>query len=133
MIHFKGGWAKNFSTLVNGTGEFSQATHSGVHPSGDIIVSGVFSGETDFGGFSINATSQDVFVAMFDAFSGTTLWVTSGGGVGADALDDRRLLPMGKLNWQLLQEPYLNGLPLVMLPKEMLMRQSSSSMNLEPY
>ncbi|MEC7168549.1 MAG: thrombospondin type 3 repeat-containing protein [Candidatus Thermoplasmatota archaeon] len=90
-------WAKNFSTLVNGTGEFSQATHSGVHPSGDIIVSGVFSGETDFGGYSINATSQDVFVAMLDAFSGTTLWVTSGGGVGADALDDMAITPNGEI------------------------------------
>ena len=56
-------WAKSFSTLVNGTGEFSQTTAMQVDMMGNLYVTGAFQGETDFGGISLNATSQDVFVA----------------------------------------------------------------------
>ena len=91
-------WANNLSTLVNGTGEFSRATHAELHPSGDVIVAGMFSGETDFGsGFSINATSQDIFVARYDGQSGGLLWATSGGGIDADTVFDMALAQNGEI------------------------------------
>ena len=88
-------WAKSFTTLVNGTGEFSRTTALSVDMMGDLIVSGPFSGETDFGGISINATSQDVYVAKYDGNQGSLKWVISGGGIGADQLYDMALTPSG--------------------------------------
>ena len=88
-------WAKSFTTLVNGSGEFSRTTAMSVDMMGDLIVSGPFSGETDFGGISINATTQDVYVAKFDGNQGTLKWVINGGGIGADQLYDMSLTPSG--------------------------------------
>ena len=88
-------WAKSFSTLVNGTGEFSRATSLSVDMMGDLLVSGTFSGETDFGGISINVTSQDVFVAKFDGNQGSLRWVINGGGIGTDQIFDMSLTPSG--------------------------------------
>ena len=53
---------------------------------GDLLVSGTFSGETDFGGISINVTSQDVFVAKYDGNQGSLRWVINGGGIGTDQI-----------------------------------------------
>ena len=88
-------WAKSFSTLVNGTGEFSRATSLSVDMMGDLLVSGTFSGETDFGGISINVTSQDVFVAKYDGNQGSLRWVINGGGIGTDQIYDMSLTPSG--------------------------------------
>ena len=86
-------WAKSFSTLVNGTGEFSQTTAMQVDMMGNLYVTGAFQGETDFGGISLNATSQDVFVAKYDGNQGTISWVINGGGIGSDRAFDMALTP----------------------------------------
>ncbi|MBT5592534.1 MAG: hypothetical protein HOJ55_01650, partial [Euryarchaeota archaeon] len=86
-------WAKSFSTLVNGTGEFSQTTAMQVDMMGNLYVTGAFRGETDFGGISLNATSQDVFVAKYDGNQGTISWVINGGGIGSDRAFDMALTP----------------------------------------
>ena len=57
-------WASSFSTLVNGTGEFSRTTALAVDMMGNLFVTGEFTGETDFGGLSINATSQDIYLCL---------------------------------------------------------------------
>ena len=88
-------WATSFSTLVNGTGEFSEAGALAVDMMGDLFVTGEFSGETDFGGMSINATSRDVFVAKFDGNMGTLSWVINGGGIGTDQVFDMSITPSG--------------------------------------
>lgn len=88
-------WASSFTTLVNGTGEFSEASALAVDMMGDLFVTGEFSGETDFGGMSINATSRDVFVAKFDGNMGTLSWVINGGGIGADQVFDMSSTPSG--------------------------------------
>ena len=88
-------WATSFSTLVNGSGEFSEASALAVDMMGDLIVSGEFSGETDFGGISINATSRDVFVAKFDGNMGSLNWVVNGGGIGTDQVFDMAITPAG--------------------------------------
>ena len=92
-----GNWmsASSFSTLVNGTGEFSEASALAVDMMGDLFVTGEFSGETDFGGMSINATSPDVFVAKFDGNMGTLSWVINGGGIGTDRVFDMSTTPSG--------------------------------------
>ena len=88
-------WASSFSTLVNGTGEFSETSALAVDMMGDLFVTGGFSGETNFGGISINATSNDVFVAKFDGNAGTLSWVINGGGIGSDQVFDMSITPSG--------------------------------------
>ena len=88
-------WATSLSTLVNGSGEFSEASAIAVDMMGDLFVTGEFSGETDFGGISINATSRDVFVAKYDGNMGTLTWVVNGGGIGADQVFDMSMTPAG--------------------------------------
>ena len=88
-------WATSLSTLVNGSGEFSEASALAVDVTGDLFVTGEFSGETDFGGISINATSRDVFVAKYDGNMGTLTWVVNGGGIGADQVFDMSITPAG--------------------------------------
>ena len=75
-------WAHTFQTVVNNTQEFSQVDHVVIDQNGDVIVTGVHQGETDFGGISYNVSDQEVFVAKLDGIQGTMNWVTSGGGVG---------------------------------------------------
>ena len=79
-------WASSFTTLVNGTGEFSEASALAVDMMGDLFVTGEFSGETNFGGVSINATSRDVFVAKFNGNMGSLSWVINGGGIGGSSV-----------------------------------------------
>ena len=86
-------WAKSFTTLVNGSGEFSRTTAMQVDMMGDLFVTGMFQGETDFGGMSLNATSQDVYVAKFDGNQGTLSWVIYGGGIGSDSVFDMTITP----------------------------------------
>ena len=88
-------WATSFTTLVNGSGEFSRAKSLSVDMMGDLFVSGEFSGETDFGGQSINATSRDIFIGKFDGNMGTLSWVINGGGIGADQVFDMAGTPSG--------------------------------------
>ncbi len=75
-------WAHTFQTVVNNSQEFSQVDHVVIDQNGDVIVTGVHQGETDFGGISYNVSDQEVFVAKLDGIQGTMSWVTSGGGVG---------------------------------------------------
>tara|TARA_B100001113_G_scaffold22050_1_gene16180 strand:- start:41 stop:3394 length:3354 start_codon:yes stop_codon:yes gene_type:complete len=86
-------WAKSFSTLVNGSGEFSSTTAMQVDMMGDLFVTGMFQGETDFGGISLNATSQDIYVAKYDGNQGTLNWVINGGGIGTDSVFDMAITP----------------------------------------
>ena len=86
-------WAKSFSTLVNGSGEFSSTTAMQVDMMGDLFVTGMFQGETDFGGISLNATSQDIYVAKYDGIQGTLNWVIYGGGIGTDSVFDMAITP----------------------------------------
>ena len=86
-------WAKSFSTLVNGSGEFSSTTAMQVDMMGDLFVTGMFQGETDFGGVSLNATSQDIYVAKYDGNQGTLNWVIYGGGIGTDSVFDMAITP----------------------------------------
>ena len=86
-------WAKGFSTLVNGTGENSRTTSIQVDMMGDLFVTGTFQGETDFGGISLNATTQDIFVAKYDGNQGTLNWVIYGGGIGTDSVFDMAITP----------------------------------------
>ena len=88
-------WAKSFNTLVNGTGENSRASSMQVDMMGNLFVTGTFQGETDFGGVSLNATSQDIFVAKFDGNQGTLNWVIFGGGLGVDSVYDMAIMPSG--------------------------------------
>ncbi|MBT3651982.1 MAG: hypothetical protein HN541_01570 [Euryarchaeota archaeon] len=86
-------WAKGFTTLVNGTGENSRTTAMQVDMMGDLFVTGTFQGETDFGGMSLNATSQDIYVAKYDGNQGTLSWVIYGGGIGTDSVFDMAITP----------------------------------------
>ena len=88
-------WASSFTTLVNGTGEFSEASALAVDMMGDLFVTGEFSGETNFGGVSINATSRDVFVAKFNGNMGSLSWVINGGGIYPDQVFDMASTPSG--------------------------------------
>ena len=75
-------WAHSFQTVVNNSQEFSQIDHITIDQMGDVIVTGVHQGETDFGGTSFNVSSQEVFVAKINGQQGILTWATSGGGVG---------------------------------------------------
>ena len=86
-------WAKGFTTLVNGSGENSRTTAMQVDMMGDLFVTGTFQGETDFGGMSLNATTQDIYVAKYDGNQGTLSWVIYGGGIGTDSVFDMAITP----------------------------------------
>ena len=42
---------------------------------------------------SLNATSQDIYVAKFDGNQGTLSWVIYGGGIGTDSVFDMAITP----------------------------------------
>ena len=86
-------WAKGFTTLVNGSGENSLTSAMQVDMMGNLFLTGTFQGETDFGGMSLNATSQDVYLAKFDGNQGTLSWVIYGGGIGSDSVLDMAITP----------------------------------------
>ena len=77
-------WATGFQTLPNSSTDSSIPQAMAVDLVGDVIVAGVFSGETDFGGTSINVSSVEVFIAKLDGMSGNLKWVVHGGGGGTE-------------------------------------------------
>ena len=88
-------WANSFTTLVNGSGEYSVASGSAIDLAGDIFITGEFQGETDFGGFALNVSSTQVFVAKYSGMIGTLDWVVSGGGIGTNSIYDSAVTPSG--------------------------------------
>lgn len=81
-------WATGFQTLPNSSTDSSIPQAMAVDLVGDVIVAGVFSGETDFGGTSINVSSVEVFIAKLDGMSGNLKWVVHGGGGGTEQVTD---------------------------------------------
>ena len=81
-------WATGFQTLPNSSPDSSLPQALAVDLVGDVIVAGVFSGETDFGGTSINVSSVEVFIAKLDGMSGNLKWVVHGGGGGTEQVTD---------------------------------------------
>jgi hypothetical protein len=68
-------WAKNWG------GSLAQAYGLTVDPSGNVVVTGRFSGTTDFGGGAINAAGQyTVFVAKYSGVNGSYVWARGFGG-----------------------------------------------------
>jgi len=63
-------WAKGFQTKPNSSTDSSVPQAIAVDQTGDIIVAGYFSGETDFGGTTINVSNAEVFVAKLDGMNG---------------------------------------------------------------
>ena len=90
-------WAHSFQTVVNNTQEFSQVDHVTIDQNGDVIVSGVHQGETDFGGTSFNVSDQEVFTAKLNGIQGTLTWATSGGGVGNQIVSGVAVDSMGEI------------------------------------
>lgn len=81
-------WAKGFQTLPNSTTDASIPQAIAIDAMGDVIVTGYFSGETDFGGTSINVSNAEMFVAKLDGINGDLKWVISGGGIGDQQATD---------------------------------------------
>jgi len=81
-------WAKAFQTVANQSSDNSVPNAVAVDANGDVIVAGTFSGETDFGGTSINVSNTEVFVAKLDGGSGNLVWAVSGGGLGDQGVTD---------------------------------------------
>ena len=81
-------WAKGFQTLPNSSTDSSIPQAITVDQVGDVIVAGYFSGETDFGGTTINVSNPEVFVAKLDGANGALKWVASGGGIGTQQVTD---------------------------------------------
>jgi hypothetical protein len=68
-----------------GTGGTSLARASAVDASGNVFITGSFTGSVSFGSTRLVSASIDVFVAKWDATAQAFTWATSGGGTGADA------------------------------------------------
>lgn len=81
-------WVKGLETVVNGSGEYSTTTGVAFSANGDVLLTGEFEGETDFGGVSLNVSNAQVYVTSYDFASGSLNWVTSGGGVGVNRVFD---------------------------------------------
>lgn len=81
-------WAKGFQTLPNSSTDSSIPQAITVDQVGDVIVAGYFSGETDFGGTSINVSNAEIFIAKLDGANGALKWVVSGGGIGNQQVTD---------------------------------------------
>ncbi len=81
-------WAHSFVTLVNGSGEFSNTETVELNAMGEVYLTGTFQGETDFGGFSLNESNTQIYVAKFDGMNGLLQWVVGGGGIGTNAVFD---------------------------------------------
>ena len=84
-------WATSFTTLVNGSGEYSMTAAAEIDSSGDVFITGDFLGETDFGGTSLNVSNPQIYVAKFDGQNGILDWVVSGGGIGRNQVFDMAL------------------------------------------
>ena len=81
-------WAKGFQTLPNSSTDSSIPQAIAVDQVGDVIVAGYFSGETDFGGTSINVSNAEIFIAKLDGANGALKWVVTGGGPGPQEVTD---------------------------------------------
>jgi len=81
-------WAKGFQTKPNSSTDASIPQAIAVDQTGDVIVAGYFSGETDFGGTTINVSNAEVFVAKLDGMNGALKWVVTGGGIGNQQVTD---------------------------------------------
>ncbi|MGB0594360.1 MAG: thrombospondin type 3 repeat-containing protein [Poseidonia sp.] len=81
-------WAKGFQTLPNSSTDSSIPQAITVDQVGDVIVAGYFSGETDFGGTTINVSDAEIFIAKLDGANGALKWVVSGGGIGTQQVSD---------------------------------------------
>ncbi|MGB1587770.1 MAG: thrombospondin type 3 repeat-containing protein [Poseidonia sp.] len=81
-------WATAFQTLPNASTDLSIPQAMAVDATGDILVAGYFSGETDFGGTSINVSNEEIFIAKLDGANGALKWVISGGGIGPQRVTD---------------------------------------------
>ena len=81
-------WARGFQTLPNSSTDSSIPQAVAVDQVGDVIVAGYFSGETDFGGTSINVSNAEIFIAKLDGSNGALKWVVSGGGFGGQEVTD---------------------------------------------
>lgn len=81
-------WVRGLETLVNGTGEYSSTSGVAFSASGDVLLTGEFEGETDFGGIPLNVTNTEIYVASYDFGSGGLNWVLNGGGIGVNRVFD---------------------------------------------
>ena len=81
-------WVRGLETLVNGTGEYSSTSGVAFSASGDVLLTGEFEGETDFGGVPLNVTNTEIYVASYDFGSGGLNWVLNGGGIGVNRVFD---------------------------------------------
>ena len=76
-------WAASFNT-AGGTGNFSIISGVAESFSGNVIVSGVHQGSTDFGGITEVSPDNELFLVELDRNSGATNWVVTAGGIGDD-------------------------------------------------
>ena len=88
-------WANSFTTIVNGSGEYSSTTVAQINTMGDVLISGQFQGETDFGGSILNVSSTQIYVAKYDGRNGVLNWVVSGGGIGTNQVIDMAVTSSG--------------------------------------
>ncbi len=85
IARFDAGGALAWATTVDGpallTGSPIAAT-----PAGDILITGLYAGTTDFGGESLTSSGRtDFFVAKLSGSSGALMWVNGAGGIEIDA------------------------------------------------
>ena len=88
-------WANGFVTQVNGSGEYSLAKGVQADMAGDLFITGEFEGETNFGGFILNVSSTQVFLAKYSGIDGALEWVVDGGGIGTNSVFDLAVTPTG--------------------------------------
>ena len=88
-------WANSFTTVVNGSGEFSSALVAQLDNAGDVIITGTFNGETEFGGSVLNVSSTQIFVAKYDGRNGVLNWAINSAGIGRNMVLDMAVTPSG--------------------------------------
>ena len=77
-------WAYATNTVINGTSSSAVGLAIELDIQGNAYATGGFTGETDFGGQSVNVSDRDVFVVKLNGNTGNLDWVATGGGVGTD-------------------------------------------------
>jgi hypothetical protein len=87
-------WVKIF-----GDGPNQRAFGVDMSSSGDVVVLGEYAGELDFGGGEVltSAGLDDIFVAMLDGASGSTVWAKGFGDAADQEALDVTLTPMGNV------------------------------------
>ena len=91
-------WATSFNT-AGGTGNFSIITGVAETFTGNVIVSGVHQGSTDFGGITEVSADDELFLVELDRNSGSTNWAVTAGGIGDDEGGPVGVDSMGNI-WQ---------------------------------